>query len=266
MVRRTTLGLAIGILMLVGCARETPPTTLGDVEGKLRASASNPRDKEAALAGSMAAARMATEVGTMLRAEAATRAAVAATPEFARKPEIRQKVDKLDGLVDQYLRRRGLADRNAWIALLTKAEAATRRLLDRSDLEPTERSAVHTLRARLFLVWPDPVRSLEEADRALALENGNAMAHIARSDALLELRRYDESLQSLRAASLRLSAWANERPSLSHRLAWSIHGPGRSSWRERRWRENRRRIVAGLRAQLQTDASVIRSLQSLDRR
>lgn len=148
-------------------------------------------------------------------------------------------------------------------AVLQRAGRLVDQLQQCSDLPPPQRAAVHLLASGLHLERDDYPAAHAEIDAAARLDPASLPLHLLRADVFTAQERYAEAIEELRAANVKITAWAHRPPEWQLRLLAGLGGARGAARVERHWYRRRGEIASQLRHVIQTEIQLLRDLQRI---
>ncbi len=178
-------------------------------------------------------------------------------PQLAAKQET---VERHWQQLQEELGIRSDADRDA---VLQRAGGIVDQLQQRSDVPPPQRAAVHLLAGGLHLERENYPAAHAEIDAAARLDPASLPLHLLRADVYTAQERYAEAIEELRAANVKITAWAHRPPEWQLRLLAGLGGARGAVRFDRHWYRQRGEIASQLRHVIQTEILLLRDMQRI---
>jgi len=223
-------------------------------------------DADQALRVLQAYAALTGTIGDLRTAVESTRRMMDSDPAFAATPRARNGRRKMEAQWAAVLERAGIRSERELDDLLRRGIRFAEGLLARPGLDNSTRAAAHLARARMLFQARRFDEAMRDADASLRTDATGVLAHFVKADVYTERRNYEAATRELRAASLKLNAWAAKPPPWELRIAWALRHPDRAFLYERDWRARRQEIVRSLHVQIQSEVSVLQGLERTRRR
>ncbi|MCS6830667.1 MAG: hypothetical protein NZ749_08485 [bacterium] len=248
-------------------AAVSQPLTVQDLYRLESEARGKPSDPDAAVRTAVAYAAFVHHLGSVRDAVEGTHSFVdTIKPHLSRQGamSLQRQLEQVDAKWAEILRMYGINSEQERIRVLARGLDFTHRTLQRGDLDTPQRAVLHLAMGRILYQANRLSEAMEHAVLAERHCAESIPVHLLKADIFQEQQRWSEAIQELRAASIRLTAWAMQAPSWELRLVWTLLKPNRANAMERRWRERREKVAGDLRHVIASEILLLQNIRQIE--